>query len=164
MEKPGRLMLMLGTSESTTDVSGNIVNGAMTWHQPITETSALGSTEIWEIYNATGDVHPIHVHLVHFDILDRADFTATSIEQPVIQHNGAPGLGFRLEDITVSAVSFPVSAVEKGPKDMVMALPGQVTRIKMTFDKAGRYVWHCHILSHEDHEMMRPFIVTKIDD
>jgi len=45
--------------------------------------------------------------------------------------------------------------VENAPKDMVTALPGQVTRIKATFDKPGRYVWHCHILSHEDHEMMR---------
>ena len=45
--------------------------------------------------------------------------------------------------------------VENIPKDMVTALPGQITRIKATFDKPGRYVWHCHILSHEDHEMMR---------
>ena len=45
--------------------------------------------------------------------------------------------------------------VENAPKDTVTALPGQVTRIRATFDKPGRYVWHCHILSHEDHEMMR---------
>ncbi|MCB1048906.1 MAG: multicopper oxidase domain-containing protein, partial [Calditrichaeota bacterium] len=44
---------------------------------------------------------------------------------------------------------------ESAPRDMVVALPDTVTRIKMKFDRPGRYVWHCHILSHEDHEMMR---------
>jgi len=152
----GRLTPMLGTAEPVTDVNGSIVNGAMPWHMPITENPKLGDTEIWEIFNATGDAHPIHVHLVHFDILDRADFTANMIEQPVIQHNGKSAIGFRLENISVSPNVINASNTEAGPKDMVMALPGQVTRIKMTFDKPGRYVWHCHILSHEDHEMMRP--------
>ena len=159
----GRLMPMLGTAEPVVDVAGNIVTGSMTWAQPITENPALGTTEIWEIYNATGDAHPIHVHLVHFDILDRSNFTADVIEQPVVQHNGAVGIGFRLENIAIDSTSTtPASPAENGPKDMVMALPGQVTRIKMTFDKAGRYVWHCHILSHEDHEMMRAFHVGPI--
>ena len=54
-----------------------------------------------------------------------------------------------------TAVPKPAEYVENAPKDMVTALPGQVTRIKAHFDKLGRYVWHCHILSHEDHEMMR---------
>jgi len=163
LDEYGRLMPMLGTAEPVTDVGGNIVNGAMTWAQPITENPALGATEIWEIFNATGDAHPIHVHLVHFDILDRTNFTSDVIEQPVVQHSGAIGVGFRLENILVDASStMPASPAENGPKDMVMALPGQVTRIKMTFDKAGRYVWHCHILSHEDHEMMRAFHVGPI--
>ena len=73
-----------------------------------------------------------------------------------MQHNGLLGNGFRLENIVVGDLVDPgAEYVESAPKDMVTALPGQVTRIKATFDKPGRYVWHCHILSHEDHEMMR---------
>ena len=85
-----------------------------------------------------------------------AERGADAIEQPVRQHNGEEGVGFRLENIVLgAAVADATEYVENAPKDMVTALPGQVTRIKATFDKPGRYVWHCHILSHEDHEMMR---------
>jgi spore coat protein A len=153
----GRLQPLLGTAEPVMDVDGSQVTGSLTWFQPITENPGLNDTEIWEIYNATGDAHPIHVHLVHFEIMDRQDFTAQMIEQDTQQHNGTTGTGFRLESIQkVGAKSAPEPA-EQTRRDMVMALPEQVTRIKMTFDKPGRYVWHCHILSHEDHEMMRPF-------
>ena len=156
----GRLQPMLGTAEPVQNMNGDMVTGTQPWHMPITENPQLGDTEIWEIYNATGDAHPIHLHLVHFDILERAPFTADSIPQPVTQHDGSQAQGFRLENIVVdeaNAVAAP--ATEKGPKDMVIAYPNQVTRIKMTFDKPGRYVWHCHILSHEDHDMMRPMHV-----
>jgi FtsP/CotA-like multicopper oxidase with cupredoxin domain len=82
----------------------------------------------------------------------------------VVQHNsvaGDPntyGTGFRIVNLTYddnSPLPKPAEYVENAPKDMVTALPDQITRIKATFDKPGRYVWHCHILSHEDHEMMR---------
>ncbi|MDJ0801088.1 MAG: multicopper oxidase domain-containing protein [Calothrix sp. MO_167.B12] len=53
--------------------------------------------------------------------------------------------------------SKPVFDNEKGWKDTVVANPGEVTRVIAKFDRRGRYVWHCHILSHEDHEMMRPY-------
>ncbi len=164
----GRLQPLLGTAELATDYQGNPVyhtmgplagqqiNGSVAWHEPTTENPQLGDTEIWEIYNATGDAHPVHLHLVHFDVLDRQEFTSDVIQQPIVQHNGAVGIGFRLENIQLgAAVSVGPEYVENAPKDMVTALPDQVTRIKMTFDKPGRYVWHCHILSHEDHEMMR---------
>jgi FtsP/CotA-like multicopper oxidase with cupredoxin domain len=152
----GRLQPLLGTAEPTVDAAGNTVNGAIAWHSPYTENPGFGDTEIWEIYNATGDAHPVHLHLVNFEILDRQEFTADLIEQPVEQHNGTFGVGFRLENIVLGApVPAATEYVENAPKDMVTALPEQVTRIKVTFDKAGRYVWHCHILSHEDHEMMR---------
>ncbi len=67
------------------------------------------------------------------------------------------GMGFKIKNLTSTGVPvvLPEYYVENAPKDMVTALPGQITRIKATFDKPGRYVWHCHILSHEDHEMMR---------
>ena len=173
----GRLQPLLGTAEPTMNSAGDLVSGSIAWHEPTTESPALGSTEVWEIYNATGDAHPVHLHLVHFEILGREAIvwdSATNdddrvlpanggsdgtymVEQEVPQHNGSTGNGFRLENLTTSGVALDPGAdyIENAPKDMVTALPGQVTRIKATFDKPGRYVWHCHILSHEDHEMMR---------
>jgi len=155
----GRLMPMLGTAEPVMDVAGNLVDGSMVWGAPITENPNLGDTEIWEFFNATGDAHPIHVHLVHFEILGRNKFTADVVEQPVHTHDGGVGVGFRIENIVVDPAKIGVLNAEQGPKDMVLCYPGEVTRIKMKFDKPGRYVWHCHILSHEDSEMMRPFHV-----
>jgi FtsP/CotA-like multicopper oxidase with cupredoxin domain len=158
----GRLQPMLGTAEPVTDATGTLVSGAMTFAQPYTEVPGLGDTEIWEIYNATMDAHPIHVHLVHFEVMNREGFTADMVEQPIHQPNGMSGVGFRLENISTDGVTRGPGVTEQTRRDMVMALPGEVTRIKMTFDKPGRYVWHCHILSHEDHEMMRPFHVGPV--
>jgi len=155
----GRLQPLLGTAEPTANINGDIVDGALTWFQPVTENPGLGDTEIWEIYNATGDAHPVHLHLVHFEIMNREGFTADVIEQPTLQHNGSEGVGFRLENIVTDGNARGPRLSEQTRRDMVMALPEEVTRIKMTFSKPGRYVWHCHILSHEDHEMMRPFYV-----
>jgi FtsP/CotA-like multicopper oxidase with cupredoxin domain len=159
----GRLQPMLGVAEPTRDVNGNMVDGSLPWHMPITENPDLNSTEIWEIYNNTNDAHPIHLHLVHFEIQNCEEFTADVIEQPITQHDGAEGIGFRMENIELVPDSLiEASGVEKAPKDMVSCLPGKVTRIKVTFDRPGRYVWHCHILSHEDHDMMRPMQVGSI--
>jgi len=158
----GRLQPLLGTAEPVQDVNGDTVTGSLTWFQPITENPTLGSTEIWEVYNATGDAHPVHVHLVHFEVINREGFTSDVIDQPTEQHNGTQGVGFRLENIVTDGNVSGPGASEQTRRDMVMALPGEVTRIKMTFDKPGRYVWHCHILSHEDHEMMRPFHVGPV--
>ncbi|MFC6672171.1 multicopper oxidase family protein [Marinobacterium aestuariivivens] len=163
----GRLKPLLGMAEPVEDVSDNWVDGTLDWDSPITENPGLGDTEIWEIYNATGDAHPIHLHLVHFEILDRQPFSARLIEKPA-EHgeggeDGEGGEGYRLENIRVVGQPRGPAPQEQTRRDMVMALPGEVTRIKMRFDKPGRYVWHCHILSHEDHEMMRPYHVGPID-
>ncbi|MCU7727770.1 multicopper oxidase domain-containing protein [Actinoplanes sp. KI2] len=102
------------------------------WDAPVTENPRAGATEIWEFHNFTDDGHPIHLHLVEFKVLDRRPFGG--------------------------AATGPQSW-ESGTKDTVVALPGQTTRIKATFDLSGRFVWHCHILDHEDNDMMRPYQV-----
>lgn len=109
------------------------------WSDAITETPTLGTMESWEIFNTTVDAHPIHLHLVKFQVIDR---------QP-------------LDPLTMlpTGVPTPPAPTEMGYKDTVVTLPGQVTRIKAVFDIAGLYVWHCHILEHEDNEMMRPYMV-----
>ena len=104
----------------------------LAWDDEVTENPAVGDTEIWEIHNHTMDAHPIHVHLVQFAVVDRQAI------------GGAPR---------------PPEPNESGPKDTVIAYPHEVTRVRAHFDKPGLFVWHCHILEHEDHEMMRPFRV-----
>ncbi|SCK35974.1 multicopper oxidase family protein [Streptomyces sp. WMMB 322] len=134
----GRILPLLGTVE----------RGALSWTEPITENPALNTAEIWEIFNTTADTHPIHLHLVQFQVLDSAPFTADQDPE-----TGA------LSNIQVGTAE-PPGPGDRGPKDTVQVPPGQVTRVKAFFDKRGRYVWHCHILEHEDNEMMRPYEVV----
>lgn len=108
------------------------------WMAEITETPVAGETEIWEINNFTADAHPIHLHQIQFEVVER-EF---------------------MGEIT------PPEPWETGFKDTVIAYPGDetpenpgITRVKVKFDIPGLFVWHCHILSHEDNEMMRPIQV-----
>jgi FtsP/CotA-like multicopper oxidase with cupredoxin domain len=154
MDEFGRLQPLLGV------VNGDDTATAYPWHLPTTEEPALNSTEEWEIYNFTGDAHPIHLHLVHFEQTGRNEISFEEGEPvTLLQHNGEYGMVAGISAVQVgNAVNidgFDGDYVETTRKDMVTALPEQMTRVKATFDKAGRYVWHCHILSHEDHEMMR---------
>jgi spore coat protein A, manganese oxidase len=116
------------------------------WHDPISERPLLGSTEIWELVNLTDDAHPIHLHLVRFQILDRRaiDVAAYVYDDKLVYVGDA----------------VPPDPSEAGWKDTVRATPAASTRIIVKFEGyAGRYVWHCHILEHEDNEMMRPYEV-----
>jgi spore coat protein A, manganese oxidase len=122
----------------------NLVSVPTRWGDPITESPFLNTTETWEIYNTTVDGHPIHLHLVGFEVVNREDLDATAL-----------GLG----NLVPTGVTYPPQPNERGYKDTVLALPGQITRIKAKFDIPGLYVWHCHIVEHEDNEMMRPLIV-----
>lgn len=134
----GRLRTLLGTVEL----------GARAWSDPVTEDPDHDTAEIWEVYNTTADSHPMHVHLVQFEVLDRAPFTADQDPQTAA-----------LSNIQIGTRE-PPDATERGPKDTVHMDPGQVTRIKAHFDRRGTYIWHCHMLEHEDHEMMREYEVV----
>jgi bilirubin oxidase len=101
------------------------------WMSPITEDPLVGDIEVWEIYNFTMDAHPIHIHEILFEVVNRQAIGNTSTTPP--------------------------QSWELGLKDSVIAYPGAITRIKAHFNRAGLFVWHCHIVEHEDNEMMRPY-------
>jgi spore coat protein A, manganese oxidase len=117
------------------------------WHDPVTEKPVLGTVEVWSLLNLTDDSHPIHVHLVRFQILERQLFDADAYQTSgTLRWQGAP---------------VPPAPSEAGWKDTVVAEPGMATRIIMRFEGyAGRYLWHCHLLEHAANEMMRPFEVV----
>ncbi|MHB8888798.1 MAG: multicopper oxidase family protein [Acidobacteriaceae bacterium] len=117
------------------------------WRMPITEKPTINTTEIWELLNLTQDSHPIHLHLVRFQILDRRPFDISEY----LDSGSVKFLGDAI----------PPDAMEAGWKDTVRADTGMLTRIIVPFvGYTGRYVWHCHILEHEDNEMMRPYEVV----
>jgi spore coat protein A, manganese oxidase len=120
-----------------------LLNGKR-WSDPITERPELGSTEVWTILNTTDDSHPIHLHLVRFQILDRRPIAIA--RDGALRYTGPAALP---------------EAYEAGWKDTARAHSMMVTRIITRFDGyVGRYVWHCHVLEHEDNEMMRPYEVV----
>ncbi len=147
----GRLIQMLGTNQMTG------MGFARAYMDPATETPAVGATEVWQIANLTGDTHPIHFHLVNCQVLSRQPFDAAN-------YAGTP---------TYTGQARGPEPAELGWKETVKMNPNEVTTVIMRFDlptvpfivpKSRRtggneYVWHCHILEHEEHDMMRPLVV-----
>jgi len=140
-------ILTLGEKDELTGMAKMMLLNNAHWSMPVTENPTLNSVEIWNLLNFTDDSHPIHLHLVRFQILDRRSF-----EPDAYYHGGK---------IKFIGPAVPPAANEAGWKDTVQAHPGMVTRIIARFEGyPGRYVWHCHILEHEDNEMMRPYEVV----
>jgi spore coat protein A len=148
----GRLIQLLGTNKPT----GPGVFGHA-YMDPATETPEAGATEVWQIANLTGDTHPIHFHLVNVQVLGRQPFDVAS-------YNGTP---------CYTGPARGSDRLELGWKDTVHMNPNEVTTVIMRFDLprvpfavpssprtgGNEYVWHCHILEHEEHDMMRPLVV-----
>ena len=106
----------------------------MLWDAPTTEDPAVNSTEVWDIYNFSGDSHPIHLHEVRYEVIDRINLR-TGVHKPP-----SPG--------------------ETGRMDTAIANGHEILRVRAHFDIGGLYAWHCHIIEHEDEEMMRPLCVV----
>jgi FtsP/CotA-like multicopper oxidase with cupredoxin domain len=142
--QPANLKLACGDPNAvpfgpTAALLGTVTPGGerhpLQWMDAITENPAHGATEVWEIHNFTEDAHPIHIHEVQFEIVEREN---------------------------AAGIVRPPETWETGSKDTVIAYPDEITRVKATFDRAGQFVWHCHILEHEDNEMMRPYAIGPI--
>ncbi|HXV95542.1 MAG TPA: multicopper oxidase [Gaiellaceae bacterium] len=118
------------------------------WADPETENPAVGSTEVWELYNASADAHPMHIHEVAFEVVNRQDIF---VDEESMEVEVVPG-----------SVPTPPEPWETGFKDTVIAYPGQVTRLRLHFTNPGQFVWHCHIVEHEDNEMMRPYRIGPV--
>lgn len=163
--------------------TGIFINGQK-FSAPVTEMPLVGSTEEWEIVNLTGDAHPIHLHLVQFLIKNRQSIDADLYSADWMELNGMPPLSEPTKILPIdSYLNGPAIAPppnEAGWKDTAVVLPGQVMRLTIRFAPqyvneedvmpgvnlfpfspcvGPGYVWHCHILDHEDNEMMRPYIV-----
>lgn len=144
-----------------------LLNGMRFHEHPVTEKPRLGTTEVWTIVNLSADTHPIHLHLVQFEVLGRRALDATGYQAALDAARAAAGGPVDASGRLVNpdpepflGANEPVEANELGPKDTVRANPMQITRVRVNFDIAGGYVWHCHILEHEDNDMMRPFEVV----
>ena len=150
LEEVGPRAALLGIV--TADDAGTITGAcAKAWMDPITENPHVGVPEVWELYNTTADAHPIHIHEIQFQVVDRQALELDDDDE-VVQPFALVGSPRGPE------------AWETGRKDTVIAYPGEVTRVRVVFDLPGLFVWHCHIVDHEDNEMMRPLYVGSPDE
>lgn len=153
----GRLIQTMGTLTSKSLDNAGLPTWGLPYMADTTETPSAGATEVWQIFNLTGDTHPIHFHLVNVQVIQRQPF------------KGLPG------KIRFTGPPTPPDANELGWKETVRMNPAEATTIIAQFNlpklpasmgdpvspRTGghEYVWHCHILEHEEHDMMRPLVV-----
>lgn len=178
-DSPGRTLTLNENLSASGGPLQLLLNG-QPYSGSISETPAVGATEDWDIVNLTGDTHPIHLHLVQFQVVSRTPFDAATYDTDWQTLNGGPP-PFNHPTSTLPVAPYLTGAPagpdanETGWKDTVRMNPGEITRIRVRFapqDATGTtpnvnsfpfdptygpgYVWHCHIVDHEDNEMMRP--------
>lgn len=154
----GRLIQTVGTSTSQSTNNQGLPTWGLGYMTPATETPSAGAVEVWQIMNRTGDVHPMHFHLVNVQLIQRQAFS------------GDPS------NYTLVGDPMPPEANEVGWEETVRVNPGEIAIVIMQFNRptlptaamrnavsprtgGHEYVWHCHILEHQEHDMMRPLVV-----
>jgi spore coat protein A len=142
------------------------LNGVHFNHLPVTETPRVGTVEDWVYVNLTGDTHPMHTHLVTFQVIGRTPFDAEAYEEAYEPPGGGGVPGGIDPTPFATGPMLPPDPSERGFKDTVKANPGYFTTVRAKYElptgvtPPQRYVYHCHIVEHEDNDMMRPFTVV----
>ena len=122
----------------------------------------LDQYEVWQLMNLTGDTHPIHLHLDPFQIVSRGPIRYEMPDQGIEDKNLTAAV--RLERAAGDALDHVIDENERGLKDTIRVNPHEIVEIAVRFTKySGRYMYHCHILEHEDRDMMRPFVTMTAD-
>jgi len=170
-----RILTMFANMTSNGTPTQALLDGQM-WDAAISETPQLGTTEEWILVNPTMDVHPIHLHLIQFQLVQRQTLNSDAYYTDWISLNGTPPFSAPTKGVSniESYLSNPVSPqpYETGWKDTITVNSGEAVTIRVRFaqqdgsdfpfdaTQGPGYVWHCHLLEHEDNEMMRPYKVT----
>ena len=171
----GRVTPRLGTAEEG-QVHSDMETpdgafGPLSFHAPTTETPVLGSVEDWQMFNFTADTHPIHLHLTQYQVVEKRHIEFLDGNEDGIPDDtnndgeityGSGTSDFAQNDIWIGD-KITLRPEETGWQDTVHVDPSTMMSIVAEFDKPGEYVWHCHILSHEDNEMMRSYTVVAPD-
>ncbi len=143
---------LLGVVEGDPATGPAKVSGTM-WGDPVTENPTPGVAEHWDVYNTTEDAHPVHIHESKFEVVARQAIRVTETMVPDV---------VRTVEIAPGSTPRPPEPGETNLKDTVIVYPGEMIRLKVRFLTPGQYVWHCHIIEHEDNEMMRPFRIGPV--
>jgi FtsP/CotA-like multicopper oxidase with cupredoxin domain len=176
-----RIKTLYEVTNTTSDTPMMVTLDGQMWDNPISEQPKLGATEEWKIPNLTGDAHPIHIHLTQWQVVSRQAFDVERYTADWItaNDNKAPPYGPNHATVPLDPKDYLTGpprgpdANEQGWKDTVRMNPGEVTVVKVRFAPIDGskdypfdalvgpgYVWHCHIVDHEDNEMMRPYVVV----
>jgi len=165
----GELERLLGDVTVTRDVTLDekedflfLINNKH-WDEPVAIEPRLGDTEMWNLVNLSDEDHPFHIHLISYRVAERVPFRENGVEDYIRDRDA--GELKELDSYLDFSAAEPPAAHESGPKDVALAPFGYVTRIAMRwYGFAGLYVIHCHLLDHEDNDMMRPIRVIDPDD
>ena len=124
----------------------------------VTFFPTLGEWEVWQLINLSADTHPIHIHLNPFYVLGRRAITVTASDSGIADRETTATV--RLSQDPSDGLGHAVDANEQGLKDTVRVNPNEIVELAVRFETySGRYMYHCHILEHEDRDMMRPIVV-----